>query len=69
VSDSDTGVVVSLKVLDPDGRLEKRTRPDRFMSTRPSLDDERTIRLRLRDPLHGPLSFITKTLGIITISL
>src|SRR5262245_17354604 len=27
VSDIDTGVVVSLKVLDPDGRLEKRTRP------------------------------------------
>ena len=25
VSDIDTGVVVSLKVLDPDGRLEKRT--------------------------------------------
>jgi len=24
VSDIDTGVVVSLKVLDPDGRLEKR---------------------------------------------
>jgi hypothetical protein len=26
VSDIDTGVVVSLKVLDPDGRLEKRTK-------------------------------------------
>ena len=26
MSDIDTGVVVSLKVLDPDGRLEKRTR-------------------------------------------
>jgi len=25
VSDIDTAVVVSLKVLDPDGRLEKRT--------------------------------------------
>ena len=25
MSDIDTGVVVSLKVLDPDGRLEKRT--------------------------------------------
>ena len=25
VSDIDTGVVVGLKVLDPDGRLEKRT--------------------------------------------
>ena len=25
VSDIDTGVVVSLKVLDPDGRLEKRS--------------------------------------------
>src|SRR5262249_12699815 len=25
VSDIDTGVVISLKVLDPDGRLEKRT--------------------------------------------
>ena len=26
MSDIDTGVVVSLKVLDPDGRLEKRTK-------------------------------------------
>ena len=26
VRDIDTGVVVSLKVLDPDGRLEKRTK-------------------------------------------
>ena len=26
VSDIDTGLVVSLKVLDPDGRLEKRTK-------------------------------------------
>ena len=26
VSDIDTGVVDSLKVLDPDGRLEKRTK-------------------------------------------
>jgi len=26
VSNIDTAVVVSLKVLDPDGRLEKRTR-------------------------------------------
>src|SRR5215475_2017934 len=29
VSDIDTGVVVSLKVLDPDGRLEKRTNSTR----------------------------------------
>ena len=29
VSDIDTGVVDSLKVLDPDGRLEKRPRPTR----------------------------------------
>jgi hypothetical protein len=30
VSDIDTGVVVSLKVLDPDGRLEKRTKADKL---------------------------------------
>jgi hypothetical protein len=30
VSDIDTGVVVSLKVLDPDGRLEKRTNGPAF---------------------------------------
>src|SRR5262249_35323207 len=30
VSDIDTGVVVSLKVLDPDGRLEKRTNSGRL---------------------------------------
>ena len=30
VSDIDTGVVVSLKVLDPDGRLEKRTNSSRL---------------------------------------
>ena len=28
MSDIDTAVVVSLKVLDPDGRLEKRTKTD-----------------------------------------
>src|SRR5262249_12768753 len=31
VSDIDTGVVVSLKVLDPDGRLEKRTNNGRLV--------------------------------------
>jgi hypothetical protein len=43
VSDIDTGVVVSLKVLDPDGRLEKRTNKRSFryvhfapLSTRPT---------------------------------
>ena len=36
MSDIDTGVVDSLKVLDPDGRLEKRTLPYAIMSTRPS---------------------------------
>jgi hypothetical protein len=43
VSDIDTGVADSLKVLDPDGRLEKRTLMIQivvtncdFMSTRPS---------------------------------
>ena len=35
MSDIDTGVVDSLKALDPDGRLEKRTLPALFMSTRP----------------------------------
>ena len=53
MSDIDTGVVVSLKVLDPDGRLEKRTnsRPLRMSA----LCQKPTFALQQRTSLFDPL--------------
>jgi len=53
VSDIDTGVVVSLKVLDPDGRLEKRTNGRcRDMS---ALCHKRTFALQQKAPSFDQL--------------
>ena len=53
VSDIDTGVVVSLKVLDPDGRLEKRTKEIKGSSRLIATIHPRCFRVTCRDKNGG----------------